>query len=86
MTTGNLSTRPKPMLAREWRDRKVRLLRDIRTRGGETFDAGAVMEVVNNYRGTLELWAVPHTRNSDGGMSGIRKVALADVELLPIEA
>lgn len=40
-----------PKLKRDWKGRRVKLLRTVSNRGGQVFRAGRVMEVQGFYRG-----------------------------------
>lgn len=70
------------MKQRDWAGRQVELVREMRTKGGETFASGEVMRVSSAYRGRLHLHDLAGTRLDSGGLRGIDKVAFADVRLL----
>lgn len=71
------------MLMRDWLDRKVRLLGDIKTRNGVTHKAGKEFSVISHWRGRLTLSA-PCAKAPWANV--IRHVAPGCVELLPIPA
>ena len=70
------------MKQREWVSRKVELLRDIETKGGEKFRAGEILTVGSVHRGRLTLGDINGARLPSGGMRGVSKVPFADVKLL----
>jgi len=70
-----------PKKLREAMGRKVSLVRNIETIGGEKFEAGLVMSIESVHRGALSLRTVGVPYGASG--SWIRKVALRDVRLLP---
>jgi hypothetical protein len=61
-----------PMSA--YKDAKVKLLKELRTQGGDVFKAGLILRVTSWHRGTLAL--------SHAKLGNIRCVARRDVELL----
>lgn len=61
-----------------WVGAKVRLLRDVRTNGGQVFRAGCVMRVVDRTSGGLYLRAV----TKRGVWLSITRVQVWSVELL----
>jgi len=65
--------------------RRVRLVRDIVTRGGDVFPEGSICKVVNVYRGRLSLTMPnPNPDNIFGDkILFVRQVRTWDVELLP---
>lgn len=72
-----------PALKRDWVGRRVRLLRQVVTKGGVIFEAGEVMVVTRSFGG-LHLEAVALCRHCGRGrresVKGIHENA---VELLP---
>ena len=71
-----------PKLKRDWVGRHVRLLRDMQTHGGDMFQAGTVMRVIQN-RGGLKLAKVKSCpRCAAEHRERIHKVDEVDVELL----
>lgn len=71
------------MTEAELKGRKVRLLREIRTKGGRIFGAGTEMQIVRKWKG-LELEQTTMCPACNCGLrSSIQKVDYADVELLP---
>jgi hypothetical protein len=81
----------KPKLKRDWRGRVVRLLREVKTNGGEVFPAGTVMVVLRNYSGlTLERVVLCtrcrvrfHGRVTGLGEGAVELLPDTDVQLMP---
>lgn len=72
----------KPRLKREWIGRHVRLLRNVKTRGGNIFQAGETLKVINSFGGLTLLRQ--HVCEQCGRRSDIvTKIAEMEVELLP---
>lgn len=72
----------KPRLKREWIGRYVRLLRNVKTRGGTIFLAGETLKVLNSYGGLTLLRQ--HVCEHCGRRTDIvTKIAEREVELLP---
>jgi hypothetical protein len=65
-----------PAKLRDLDGQQVRLVREIKTRGGDVYRQGDVMTVSSTYRGRLVL------RKSPDGPICIRGVYLRDVELM----
>jgi len=65
-----------PKKIKDANGRKVRLVKQLQTKGGEVFSEGLVMTIESTYRGRLMLKHLTDPR------AVIRKVDLFDVELL----
>lgn len=65
-----------PKKIREANGRKVQLVTQLQTKGGEVFSEGLVMRIGSTYRGRLMLQHLTDER------AVIRKVELFDVKLL----
>lgn len=65
----------KALLLKDLVGRRVRLLRHVRTRGGDVFVAGRTMVVLSTWRGTFELKALR-------GTSSVRGLSRASFEVL----
>lgn len=72
------------MLQREWRGRRVELVRDLRTKSGLEFKAGEVLACSSAYRGRLNLHD-PATMKGNLITRAISRVNKMDVRLLPVE-
>lgn len=73
---------PKPKLKREWIGRYVRLLRTVKTRGGNVFAAGEALKVLNSYGG-LTLLRQHVCEHCGRRADVVTKIAETEVELLP---
>jgi hypothetical protein len=68
--------------AQEYRHRKVRLLRDIETKGGTHFPKGSIMRVDYVERGKLNL----SMRNPDPlNIFGPKRISVHSVQLYDVE-
>lgn len=67
-----------PKKISEANGRKVQLIKQLETKGGDVFSEGLVMTIESTYRGRLML------RHLTDQRAVIRKVDLFDVKLLPI--
>lgn len=67
------------MTAQELFDRRVRLRRELRNKGGQVFAAGSIATIVGKFRG-VEI------RQDDppNWPKFIKRVSFADLELLPV--
>lgn len=74
----------RPRMFREMIGRSVRLVRDLKSAGGETFGRGSVLIVSGHYRGTLSLKKQNQNRPASG-VANLRGVALDDVEFVETE-
>ena len=69
-------------LKRDWIGRKVRLKRQIETRGGIIFKVGEVLEVDSYYRG-LELKAIHVCEHCNRGYRAtVSRIPIHDVDLV----
>lgn len=71
-----------PRLQRDWMGKRVTLIRDVTTTGGDHFKAGELCEVVGVHRGKVEVWAIPHERLPSGGIRSVRGLRFADLQLV----
>lgn len=74
-----------PKLKRDWKGRKVRLLRKVETRGGDIFPVGAVMTVYRNHGGLTLDYVSTCERCGLGKRFTIKGISESAVELLPKE-
>jgi hypothetical protein len=78
----SLTTDPnRPKLYRDMVGRRVRLIREITTRGGNVFPAGTEMKVYSTWRGALNLNVDPNPRPGYC-CPGIRQVLPRQVEFI----
>lgn len=76
----------KPRLKRDWIGRHARILCDMETKGGTVFQAGEVLEVVNNHGGlTLKAMRTCPRCEARHRRRLISKVSEDDVHLLPLD-
>lgn len=74
-----------PKLKRDWIGRKVRLIRDVETKGGKIYPAGLIMHVYKNFNGlhVRVLRKCEHCGISE--WDGIKGLAISDLELVDDE-
>lgn len=64
--------------------RRVRLLHDVTTRGGTTYEAARIMIVTNTWRGMFDLEVTPREElmAARGQWRGVMKVCRRDFEVV----
>jgi len=71
-----------PKLKRDYKGLRVRLLRDVQTRGGTTFPAGTIMQVQQYWRGLDLIYTEACESCKLTHRTTINRVDQCDVELV----